>query len=115
MKLILSFTSILLFSYVGLAQGLPGQPSTSPVQKMAVQEGDEYFPYLYFSDAIVPGMDQDQAKGLIEKCTKVIAKSEKNVLVAYNNRALAYLLTGKLDLAVADLKTALASDPKPDS
>lgn len=90
------------------------QPSTSPVQATAMQDGDGFFPYLYLSDAYMQGFDAGQAKEKIEKYTRVITRNEKYVLAAYNNRAAVYLQTGRSDLALADIEKALASKPKPE-
>ena len=114
MKLLLLTVCVSLLSYVGSAQTPATQPSTSPVQAMSVQEGDEFFPYLYLSDIFLPGLDGEQPKANIEKYTRVIARNGKNILAAYNNRALAYVMTGRSDLALKDLETALASNPQPE-
>lgn len=114
MNLLLSTISISLFSFAGLAQTPRTQPSTSPPQRISVQDGDEYFPYLYLSDVLKPSMNQDQAKANIERYNKVIARNGKNVGAAYNNRATVYLVIGRPELALADLATALASNPEPE-
>jgi len=85
-------------------------PSTSPEQRTVLQEGDSFFPYLYLSDSFML-IDEGQAKGSVETYTRVIASNGKNVLAAYNNRAVLYLQTGRPDLALADLEKALSLRP----
>jgi tetratricopeptide (TPR) repeat protein len=82
-------------------------PNVSPVA--GVQEGDEFFPYLYLTDGTSSIRDEADGAKKIAKFTKIIDRGQKDVALAYNNRAVVYADLGKYDLAVADLEKARSS------